>query len=193
MLEDVETVKKSLVDLAEEVWEGKFSHRRVSFKPSHKLRDRAKEFFGHDIDEVYITSDDVRHIKKHHSEHEEKRGQKSLTPKDFANIYDAVNDFESATLEESDKQGNKKMLVVLDYCDGKQYVLLIERGKNKAEIKTAYKKLTRMFDVTSPEPNVRNDSKSTDVSLTIPQTAGIGKDKSSIKQDTNQQEVTIHG
>ena len=101
--------------------------------------------------------------------YEEKRGQASLTPKDFANIYDTVNDFDSATLEETDKKGNKKMLVALNQ-NGKQYALLIERGKNKVEIKTAYKKLTRMSDVTSPEPNVRNDSTSTVVNFTIPQT-----------------------
>ena len=156
---NAESVRKSLIDMATRAWNDNNVHERVSFAPSDKLKAKVKELFGHDIDEVFITSDDVRHIKKHHSENEENRGQVSLRAKDMADIYDTVNDFDSATLEEADKKGNKKMLTVRSK-DGKMYSLLIERGARKVEVKTAYKQKNKavMFDVTSPKPNVRNDS-----------------------------------
>ena len=71
---------------------------------------------------------------------------------------------EIATLEEFDVQGNHKLMTVKDK-NGKMYVLLIECGKYCAEVKTAYKKQTKMSDVTSLEPNVQNDSQSAFTSI----------------------------
>ena len=127
---NADRIRKSLIAMATKAWNDNNVHERVSFPPSQKLKAKVKELFEHDIDEVFITSDDVSHIKKHHSENEEKRGQVSLTADDIADIYDTVNDFDSATLEESDKQGNKKMLTVRR-DNGKMYSLLIERGTKK--------------------------------------------------------------
>ena len=112
----------------------------------------------------------------------EKRGQVSLTPENITDVYDVVKDFDEATLEQSDVAGNQKIMVVKDVI-GRMFALFVERGKNKAEIKTVYKykktspmsdaispnlnarsdsakveKRSPMSDVTSPEPNVRNDS-----------------------------------
>lgn len=155
--EEGASVKESLADLARRVWTDPKAQGRVDFIASDKLRNKTKKLLGHEISTVFITADDIRHIKKHHSEHEEKRGQISLTEKDIADIYDTINDFDTATIENPDKKGNKKMMTVKDK-EGRSYVLLIERGKDKAEVKTAYKKPSQMSDVTSPEPNVRNDS-----------------------------------
>ena len=182
--EDVETMKKTLVELAKKAWNDKSVNNKVSFYPSEKLNAKIQELFGHSINEVFITSNGIRHIKKHHSEYEEKRGQVSLTPNDIADIYDVVNNFDNMTLEESDKQGNKKALAVLNR-NGKSYALLIERGKNKAEVKTFYKRKTKkatpMSDVTSPEPNVRNDSAtpSSNVTSSVTQNGETGKRENS--------------
>lgn len=155
--DDVKTIKKSLLDLATKVWQNPRAQGKVTFYPSQKLKDKVKELFGHDIDTVFITADDIRHIKSGHSEHEENRGQINLSEQDIPDIYDVVNDFDNATKLQSDAKGNQKIMFVKD-VNGKMISLLIERGKHKAQVKTAYKKQVQMSDVTSPEPNVLNDS-----------------------------------
>lgn len=155
--DDVKTIKKSLLNLATKVWQNPRAQGKVTFYPSQKLKDKVKELFGHDIDTVFITADDIRHIKSGHSEHEESRGQINLSEQDIPDIYDVVNDFDNATKLQSDAKGNQKIMFVKD-VNGKMISLLIERGKHKAQVKTAYKKQVQMSDVTSPEPNVLNDS-----------------------------------
>lgn len=155
--DDVKTIKKSLLNLATKVWQNPRAQGKVTFYPSQKLKDKVKELFGHDIDTVFITADDIRHIKSGHSEHEENRGQINLSEQDIPDIYDVVNDFDNVTKLQSDAKGNQKIMFVKD-VNGKMISLLIERGKHKAQVKTAYKKQVQMSDVTSPEPNVLNDS-----------------------------------
>lgn len=155
--DDVKTIKKSLLNLATKVWQNPRAQGKVTFYPSQKLKDKVKELFGHDIDTVFITADDIRHIKSGHPEHEESRGQINLSEQDIPDIYDVVNDFDNATKLQSDAKGNQKIMFVKD-VNGKMISLLIERGKHKAQVKTAYKKQVQMSDVTSPEPNVLNDS-----------------------------------
>ena len=155
-----EEIKQSLVELANRAWSDSKAQGRVSFAPSKKLRDRVQELFGHDIDEVFITADDMRHIKNDHGANEEKRGQVNITPDEIAGLYDTVNDFDSAAIQKADSKGNKKLLVVRG-SNGRSYSLLIERGKHKAEVKTFYKykeKTSPMSDAHSPERNVQNDS-----------------------------------
>ena len=181
-VQEVAEIKKALTNLAREAWSDKKAQGKVSFKPSQKLRDKVQELFGHDIDEVFITADDMRHIKKHHSEYEEKRGQISLTPENIIDVYDVVNDFDEASLEQSDAAGNQKMMVVKD-ADGRMFALLVERGRSKAEIKTVYKykKPSLMSDVTSPEPNVRNDSAKVSSTSNIPLTEAEGKQEPTLE------------
>lgn len=157
--EQVAEIKKSLVNLARAAWGDKTVQGKVSFKPSQKLRDKVQELFGHDIDEVFITADDMRHIKNAHSEGEEKRGQEILKPDDMADVYHVVNEFDSATKERDDRRGNQNVLVVKN-VDGKMFALLVERGKTKAEVKTVYKykKPSLMSDAISPNLNARSDS-----------------------------------
>ena len=157
--QEVTEIKTALVNLARAAWSDKKAQGKVSFKPSQKLRDKVREFFGHDIDEVFITADDMRHMKNAHSDGEEKRGQVNLTPEDFAEVYHVVNEFDSATKERDDRRGNQNILVVKN-ADGRMFALLVERGKNKAEIKTVYKykKPSPMSDAISPNLNARSDS-----------------------------------
>lgn len=54
-------------------------------------------------------------------------------------------------------------------------ILLIERGTHKVEVKTAYKRQASMSDVTSPEPNVRNDSTPASSTLSVAQEQDSGK------------------
>ena len=176
---EVTEIKTALVNLARAAWSDKKAQGKISFKPSQKLRDKVRELFGHDIDEVFITADDMRHIKNDHSEHEESRGQVNMTPENFSDVYDVVNSFDEAELQKSDPSGNQKMLVVRNR-DGKEFALLIERGKHKAQVKTYYatkkKQSAPMSDAHSPERNVRNDSAATVSSISnIAQDEAEGK------------------
>ena len=74
-----EEIKKALADLAKAAWKDKDYQGKVSFYPSKKFRDKVQELFGHDVDEVFITADDMRHIKTRHGDNEEKRGQINIT------------------------------------------------------------------------------------------------------------------
>ena len=188
----VEEIKQSLVELANRAWSDSKAQGRVSFAPSKKLRDKVQELFGHDIDEVFITADDMRHIKKHHAENEEKRGQVSLTPESISDIYDVVNDFDSATKELSDAHGNQKMMTVKGK-DGTMFSLLIERGTHKVEVKTAYKRQASMSDVTSPEPNVRNDSTPAFSTLSVAQEQESGKKNLNAAPKSSPMGEPIHG
>jgi len=167
--QEVTEIKTALVNLARAAWSDKKAQGKVSFKPSQKLRDKVRELFGHDIDEVFITADDMRHMKNAHSDGEEKRGQVNLTPEDFAEVYHVVNEFDSATKERDDRRGNQNILVVKN-ADGRMFALLVERGKNKAEIKTVYKykKPSPMSDAISPNLNARSDSAKVSSTSNIP-------------------------
>ena len=106
---------------------------------------------------ILFSADDMRHIKKQHGENEDNHGQIDITIENISDIYDIVNDFDNAEKERTDNKGNQSIRVSKNN-EGIGYALLVERGKTKAEIKTAYKKKKpQVSDVTSPEPNVRND------------------------------------
>ena len=170
IVEDVEVVKKALVDLAQKAIQDKTVQGKVSFKPSQRLKDKLKELMGHDISEVFITADYMRHLKNHHGEDEEKRGQVNFKPEMAAEIYDVVNDFDSATKERDDHKGNQNVLLGRK-DNGESYVLLVERGKKKTEVKTFYKKTkaSLMSDAKSPNLNARSDSVKPFVTFSIPQ------------------------
>ena len=75
-------------------------------------------------------------------------------------MYDVLNDFDSVTKERDDKLGNQNALVVKGK-NGKSFVLVTEKGKAKAEVKTFYKKKEHpsMPDAKSPGLNAQSDSK----------------------------------
>ena len=181
--QEVTEIKTALVNLARAAWSDKKAQGKVSFKPSQKLRDKVRELFRHDIDEVFITADDMRHMKNAHSDGEEKRGQVNLTPEDFAEVYHVVNEFDSATKERDDRRGNQNILVVKN-ADGRMFALLVERGKNKAEIKTVYKykKPSPMSDAISPNLNARSDSAKVSSISNIPRTEAEGKQEPTLEE-----------
>lgn len=168
--EDVEAVKKALVDLAQKALQDKTVQGKVSFNPAQRLKEKMKELMGHDISEVFITADGMRHLRNHHGEDEEKRGQVNFKPEMAAEIYDVVNDFDSATKERDDNKGNQNVLVVRK-GNGDSYVLLVERGKKKVEVKTFYKKTkaSLMSDAKSPNLNAQSDSVKSPVTSSIAQ------------------------
>lgn len=165
-------IREELIDLAAYAWVDKKFQGKVSFRPSEKLNAKLEELFGHTVDEVFITADDVRHLKNNHSNGEERRGQRSLVAGDVASIYDVVNDFDGAEIQRSDNKGNKTALF-WKTSSGKMFTLLIERGKRKAEVKTAYdqnkKETSPMPDAKSSSLNVRNDSAKSPSASSIPQ------------------------
>lgn len=179
---DAETngFKEDITDLANKAWNDTTYQGRASFKSSKKLNDKINEMLGHPIEEVFITASDVRHIKKHHSEHEDARGQVNISTGNLADIYDTLNDFDEATLEKTDALSNPKIMFS-KHDNGTKFTLVVERGKRKGEVQTAYwkqkKKGASMFDVTSPEPNVRNDSTRPSFTSSIPQEGQKGQEE----------------
>ena len=190
--QEVTEIKTALVNLARAAWSDKKAQGKVSFKPSQKLRDKVREFFGHDIDEVFITADDMRHIKNAHSDGEEKRGQVNLTPDDIAEVYHVVNEFDSATKERDDRHGNQNILVVKD-SDGRMFALLVERGKSKAEVKTVYKykKPSPMSDAISPNLNARSDSAKVSSTSNISPNEAEGKTKEPTLEELLQRDHSL--
>ena len=153
-------VKQALIELARRAWNDNEYQGRVSFAPSPKLRQASQNILGHDLDEVFITASDIRHIKKQHGEGEEAQGQIDITPNDFGKLIDVINDFTSVVSGETDKQGNQALKLSRE--DGNiSFSVIAERGSHKAEVKTFYikkEKAPSMFNAESPEQNARSDS-----------------------------------
>ena len=151
-----------LIKQARNAWNNKESKDKYIFSPSKKLKDRFKELLGQEINAVIITDDAIRHIKKHHSENEELRGQVNLTPEDIATIPFVMNNWDVMELdpENNDKMGNRAILIK-KRINGISAVGTIEKGKEKEFIVTSWKYIkSDVLDVSkeTPEPNVRNDS-----------------------------------
>lgn len=151
-----------LIKQARNAWNNKGSKDKYIFSPSKKLKDRFKELLGQEINAVIITDDAIRHIKKHHSENEELRGQVNLTPEDIATIPFVMNNWDVMELdpENNDKMGNRAILIK-KRINGISAVGTIEKGKEKEFIVTSWKYIkSDALDVSkeTPEPNVRNDS-----------------------------------
>ncbi|MDO4289994.1 MAG: hypothetical protein Q4C41_02030 [Eggerthellaceae bacterium] len=128
-----------LVGAAESIWEGSDAKVNIGIDVSEKLVDALRPFLEDELVLVFITDSDIRHIKRKHGVAEEERGQRTITPDDFACIPKVLNDFDSCELIDTDKLGNKKFLLQKD-IDGKIYVVTIQRGKRKLQIRTMWKK-----------------------------------------------------
>lgn len=153
-------IRADIRRLAQEAWENKDVNDSVEFYPSKKLRQKVKDLLGHNVNAVVITSDDIRHIKNHHSEYENKRGQINLTAEHMEGLYDLINDFDEAELGKVDARGNKSIIVVRK-SDSRDFAILVEKGKVKLGLKTSYRQKEnpqQLSDVTSPERNVQNDT-----------------------------------
>jgi len=124
--------------VAASVWNGSSSPAKVEMTVTGKLHVELKRLLDKDIQTVYITDSDIRHIKKKHGSNEAARGQIDIAPEDFALIPFVLNEFDSAEHDITDKKGNKKLLFQKN-CGGVVYVATIERGEHKVEVRTFWK------------------------------------------------------
>jgi hypothetical protein len=120
------------------VWEGSKSAARVDFSLSDKLRAELQTLLGKDIRTIFITDSDARHIKKKHGQGEDLRGQVNITPEDFALIPLVMNEFDTATHDDTDALGNKKILFA-KRLNGNVYTASVERGNNQMGVITFWK------------------------------------------------------
>jgi len=127
-----------IVALAESVWAGSLQSAKIEFSLSEALKIKLKELLGKDIQKIFITDSDARHIKKHHGQNEEKRGQIDITPADFALIPVVLNEFDTAEFTGTDKLGNKK-LFFSKKIETAVYAGGIERGNNQIGVITLWK------------------------------------------------------
>jgi hypothetical protein len=127
-----------MVSMAEAVWKGTTQAVKIEITVSDKLKVEFQRLLGKDIQTVFITDSDVRHIKKQHGQNEAVRGQGDITPADFALIPFVMNEFDTAEHTETDRKGNKKILFTKKF-NGTIYLATIERGHNKGEVRTLWK------------------------------------------------------
>ena len=94
--------------------------------------------FEEPLELAFITDSDIRHIKKNHGHSESRRGQQDIKPCDFAWVPAILNEFDSCEHTDTDKLGNRKFLIKKT-LDSTIYLVTIQRGKRKLEIKTMWK------------------------------------------------------
>ena len=124
--------------LALSVWNGSNSPAKIEMVVKGKLRTKLKKMLNKDIQTIFLTDSDIRHIKKKHGSNEAARGQVDITPDDFAFIPVVINKFDKVEFDITDKLGNKKLLFQKK-CDGIIYIATVERGNNKMEVRTFWK------------------------------------------------------
>ena len=124
--------------VAASVWKGNTSPAKVEMVVMGRLHTELKRLLGKDIQMVFITDSDIRHIKKKHGSNEVARGQINITPDDFALIPFVLNEFDNVEHNLTDKQGNKKLLFKKKLGD-MIYIATIERGEHKVEVRTLWK------------------------------------------------------
>ena len=128
-----------LVGAAQSVWDGSDARMTVEIRAAEKLVASMAEYGIAPLERVFITDSDIRHIMKHHSFGEKERGQVDIVPADFGSMPDVLNDFDSCTHTDTDKMGNKKFELVKE-IGAVYYVVTIQRGKRKLQVKTMWKK-----------------------------------------------------
>ena len=124
--------------VAASVWNGSSSPAKIEMTVAGKLRIELKRLLDKDIQTVFLTDSDIRHIKKKHGSNEAARGQVDITPDDFALIPLVLNEFDKAGHDLTDKRGNKKLLFQKK-CGDMIYIATIERGEHKVEVRTFWK------------------------------------------------------
>jgi len=128
-----------IVAMAESTWAGSCKTAKIEFSLSDNLKTKLKELLGKEIYKIFITDSDVRHIKKHHSQNEDKRGQVNITTADFALIPVVLNEYDTVEHTGEDKMGNKKLMFTKK-IEGTIYIAGIERGNNQIGVITLWKK-----------------------------------------------------
>jgi hypothetical protein len=144
----------AIIGMAESVWAGAKESVKVNFPLSEKLKAELNKMLDKDIETVFITDSDVRHIKKNHGQNEAKRGQVDITPADFALIPLVMNEFDKAEHTETDSLGNRKILFTKN-IDGIIYTASTEKG-SKLKVITLWKMPDKVLNAgdSPPKPNV---------------------------------------
>ena len=127
-----------LVGAAESVWSGSDARINISIDAGSKLVNYMSGYLSEALLSVFITDSDIRHIKRKHGSDEEERGQITIVPDDFSCIPRVLNEFDSCEHTDTDKLGNKKFLLKKN-IGGTVYLVTVQRGKRKLEIKTMWK------------------------------------------------------
>jgi len=120
------------------VWNGSTSPVKIEMVVKGRLYTELKKLLHKDIQTIFLTDSDIRHIKKKHGSNEKERGQVDITPDDFALIPLVLNEFDKIEQEITDKMGFKKLLFQKK-CEGLVYIATVERGENKMEVRTFWK------------------------------------------------------
>jgi len=120
------------------VWNGSTSPIKIEMIVKGKLYIELKKMLNKDIQTVFLTDSDIRHIKKKHGSNEMVRGQIDITPDDFALIPLVLNEFDKVEHDLTDKMGFKKLLFQKK-CEGLIYLAAVERGEYKMEVRTFWK------------------------------------------------------
>ena len=128
-----------IVAMAESTWAGSRKAAKIEFSLSDNLKIKLKELLGKEIRKIFITDSDARHIRKHHGQNEDRRGQVDITPADFAFIPVVLNEYDTAEHTGQDKKGNKKLMFTKK-IEETIYVASIERGNNQIGVITLWKK-----------------------------------------------------
>ena len=128
-----------IVAMAESTWAGNRKAVKIDFSLSDNLKTKLKELLGKDIHKIFITDSDVRHIKNHHGQNEDRRGQIDITPADLALIPVVLNEYDTIEHMGEDKLGNKKLLFTKK-IEGTVYIASIERGNNQIGVITLWKR-----------------------------------------------------
>ena len=124
--------------VAASVWNGSNSPAKVEMAVKGRLYTELKKLLNKDIQTVFLTDSDIRHIKKKHGSNEVAKGQIDITPDDFALIPLVLNEYDKVEHSLTDKLGYKKLLFQKT-CDGVIYVAAVERGETKVEVRTFWK------------------------------------------------------
>lgn len=127
-----------LVGAAESIWSGSDVRINIGIDVSAKLIEEMKAHLPLGLTRVFITDSDIRHIMKRHGQAEEARGQVTITPQDFAHIPMVLNEFDTCDCVDMDKLGNKKFILSKN-IKGNIFLVTIQRGKRKLEVKTMWK------------------------------------------------------
>ena len=126
-----------LVGTAESVWKGSDARVNISIDVGQRLADTIGEEIEGQLECVFITDSDIRHIRRKHGANEERRGQQSIVPNDFALIPKVLN--ESDACDHADGQGGQQEVPREKGDRGTAYLVTAQRGKGKLEVKTMWK------------------------------------------------------
>ncbi|MDR1445509.1 MAG: hypothetical protein LBI90_01300, partial [Treponema sp.] len=128
----------AIVGLAESVWNGSKQAARADFALSDRLKVELRGLLDKDVQNIFITDSDARHIKKQHGQGEAPWGQADITPADFAFIPFVMNEFDSAELVDADNRGNRRILFT-KRVNGNVYSVSVERGNSQIGVITLWK------------------------------------------------------